>query len=270
MHQIERPFLKWAGSKHRVLKHIHEILPKANRLIEPFAGSGAVFISTDYPSYLIAEINQDLIHLYQTLQREGSRFINYCRRYFVDENNCETQYYLLRDEFNERQYSRQRAALFLYLNKHGYNGLCRYNSKGKYNVPFGRYKKVSFPQREFIHFYEKTKKTEFLLADFVTTMQQAQTSDVVYCDPPYVPLSETAKFTHYSQLDFALDKQILLAEQAEILANRGVSVIISNHDTEFTRDQYKNAEIISFPVQRFISSDIYNRKPVQEILAIFR
>lgn len=270
MQHIERPFLKWAGSKQRVIKHIHEVLPKANRLIEPFAGSGAVFINTDYPSYLIAEINHDLINLYQILQREGKQFIDYCRQYFVDENNRESHYYLLREEFNNSEYTRRRAALFLYLNKHGYNGLCRYNSNGIYNVPFGRYKKIRFPEQKIKYFYEKTKNTEFLSADFVTTMQQAQIGDVVYCDPPYVPLSATANFTHYSQTDFDLTMQIQLTQQAELLVNKGIPVIISNHDTEFTRDQYKNAEIISFPVQRFISRDGANRKPVQEILAVFR
>lgn len=265
-----RPFLKWPGNKYRVLKHLHEVLPAGERLIEPFAGSAAVSISTDYPQYLLAEINHDLINLYQTLQSEGEKFIKYCRRYFCAENNEEKQYYQIREKFNQTKNSRQRSAMFIYLNKHGYNGLCRYNSSGLFNVPFGRYDKVTFPEKEMQHFYQKTLQAEFMHADYLTTMSKARPGDVVYCDPPYVPLSDTAYFTRYAQQDFDLDMQIELAKQAKQLASKGIPVIISNHDTDFTREHYKQAEVISFPVPRFISCDGKNRKPVQELLAIFQ
>ena len=149
-----RPFLKWAGNKYHCLHHILSLLPKTNRLIEPFTGSGAIFVNTNYPNYLLAEANQDLIHLFHYLQQEGEPFINYCQTLFCSENNSETKYYMLRENFNLSQDPRTRAVLFLYLNRHGYNGLCRYNQQNVYNVPFGRYKKPYFPRQEMQFFHQ--------------------------------------------------------------------------------------------------------------------
>ena len=139
-----RPFLKWAGSKYNCLKEVLSALPKGRRLIEPFTGSGVVFMNTSYSSYLLAESNRDLIQLFTALQNQGESFITYCQDYFKPEKNDKELYYQMRDRFNSLPHSSERSALFLYLNRHGYNGLCRYNSKGIYNVPFGLYKKPYF------------------------------------------------------------------------------------------------------------------------------
>jgi DNA adenine methylase len=264
-----RPFLKWAGNKYRIMCQLKAILPEAKRLIEPFAGSAAVFLNTDYPQYLLAEANLDLINLYQAVQREGLPFIEYCQVFFNSANNNLNNYYALREEFNTTTNLRLKAALFLYLNRHGYNGLCRYNAGGKYNVPFGKHHKPYFPYKEMIAFHHKAQNAIFQHADFQTTLQLAMPGDVVYCDPPYIPLSSTANFTQYSAKGFSLVEQEILAKQAEQLASKGVYVIISNHDHQLIPELYKTATLIRLPVSRCISRNGKQRKPVMEVLAVF-
>ena len=265
----KRPFLKWAGSKYSSLHHIFDALPKAKRLIEPFAGSGAVFINSDYPNYLVAEDNSDLVMLFQHLQQEGDDFIDYCESYFCDANNNANQYYQLRQAFNQSTDSRQRAALFIYLNRHGYNGLCRYNQKGGFNVPFGRYLRPTFPRKAMQFFHQKSQGLLFKTCDFRETFALAEPGDLIYCDPPYAPLDQSSNFSSYTKNKFGEEEQIILAELSIAASKRGITVVVSNHDTDFTRHHYRTAKISSFPVQRFISRNLSDRLPVQELLAVF-
>lgn len=264
-----KPFLKWAGNKFQIVEQIREILPMGKRLLEPFVGSGAVFLNTDYPRYVLSDANGDLIHLYATLQAEGEVFVAYCRQFFGPDHNDPDVYYSRRALFNDTEDERLRSALFLYLNKHCYNGLCRYNAKGGFNVPFGRYKRPYFPEKELMFFAARASHAVFRQADFVESMRSAEKGDVVYCDPPYVPLSETANFTSYSAGGFGLDAQRSLADEARALAGRGIPVLISNHDTPFVREIYAGAEIVGLQVQRYISRDGNNRNKAGEVLALF-
>jgi DNA adenine methylase len=264
-----KPFLKWAGNKFTIMKRIRELLPEGRRLIEPFAGSVAVFLGTEYTSALLVDSNPDLIGLYRILQEEGEEFIRYCSLLFTSPNNSAEAYYALRREFNHTSDKRRKAALFLYLNRHGYNGLCRYNASGGFNVPVGRYAKPYFPAEEMRGFHAKAKCAQFMVADFSEVMRQAAPGDVVYCDPPYVPLSATASFTGYHKGGFTEEKQNELASLAEALAARGVPVIISNHDTSFTSHAYRKANLTRFSVRRTISSNGKNRGKAAELLAFF-
>ncbi len=264
-----KPFLKWAGNKYQIMERIEKALPEGNRLIEPFVGSGAVFLNIDYSRYLLADNNADLIGLYQTLKEEGDDFIEYARNFFMRKNNTEKKFYWLRDQFNETTDVHLKSALFIYLNKHGFNGLCRYNQKGEFNVPFGRYTKPYFPEDEMKFFHKRARKAVFKRSDFIKTMKTAKPGDVVYCDPPYVPLSPTASFTAYTSGGFGEKQQLELAALAEELAANGVTVVISNHDTEFVHRAYAKAELVKFDVQRFISCDGANRGKASEVLAIF-
>ncbi|MCB9006150.1 MAG: Dam family site-specific DNA-(adenine-N6)-methyltransferase [Ardenticatenaceae bacterium] len=264
-----KPFLKWAGNKYKIVERIQALLPTGQRLVEPFVGSGAVFLNTDYPRYLLTDANADLINLYQHLQAEGEKFIDYCRPLFTPENNDKDRYYALRTEFNRTGDLRRKSALFLYMNKHGYNGLCRYNMKGGFNVPFGRYKRPYFPEAEMHHFAQKAQSASFQHSSFTATMAACQPGDVVYCDPPYVPLSSTANFTSYSANGFGWAEQTELARQATHLAQQGISVIISNHDTAEVRQVYQAAKIESFEVRRFISCNGDRRENAAELLALF-
>ncbi len=265
-----RSFLKWAGNKYHCLEPILGVLPEGARLIEPFAGSAVVFMNTNYSSYLLAEDNPDLIRLYQCIQKEGLPFIEYCQHWFQPKHNHADPYYQFRNKFNQLRQSRQRAALFLYLNRHGYNGLCRYNASGYYNVPFGRYQKPYFPYQELLRFHRKSQQAIFIHSDFRKTFALAQPGDVLYCDPPYVPLHQTSNFSAYTGKKFTETEQISLIECTLAAVDRGMTVIISNHDTPWTRHHYADAEITSFPVRRLINCKSNHRSPVQELLAVFR
>jgi len=264
-----KPFLKWAGGKYRLLSHIRRRLPAGRRLIEPFVGSGAVFLNTDYPEYILADINADVIALYQILQDHGDEFIAYCKSMFIPENNTPERYYELRAEFNAAHDMFRRAALFVYLNRHGYNGLCRYNRKGRFNVPFGRYPKPYFPEREMQYFAQKAAQATFVCEDFRSVMAHAERGDVIYCDPPYVPLSRTANFRGYAAGGFSWEAQVDLARLATELSQRGIPVLISNHATEFTSSAYAAAAQERIEVRRVISCDGANRATATEVLALF-
>jgi DNA adenine methylase len=264
-----KPFLKWAGNKYRIVDKIRGLLPPGRRLIEPFAGAAAVFLNTNYAYNIVNDLNVDLINLYLVLKAHGPAFIDECKSLFVPDNNSPDAYYALRQEFNETKDRVRKSALFLYLNRHGYNGLCRYNSEGGFNVPFGRYKKPYFPFEEMMFFYHKAQTAEFLAEDFETVMRRAEPGDVIYCDPPYVPLSDTANFTSYSAGGFGPEEQLRLARVAEEVSAKGIPVLISNHRNSFTLEAYAAANIESFDVQRFISCDGDNRNKATELLALF-
>ncbi len=267
-----RPFLKWPGGKFRLLDRI---LPHCStvpaRFVEVFAGSCAVYLNVPAKEALVNDVNPDLIALYSCLQKEGEAFARFMQGFFTAENNSKENYLYLRSAFNAGRDARVRAAIFLYLNRHGYNGLVRYNRKGLFNVPFGRYKTPAFPAKALDDFLDKlaVTKTRFVCQDFRTVFAGLEKGDVVYCDPPYVPLSTTASFTTYSGTAFTAKDQEDLARLAEAAyTDRGATVLVSNHDTAHIRTLYKRAHIIPFEVQRFISCK--ERKRAPELLAVFR
>jgi len=268
-----RPFLKWAGGKYRLLERIRAELPPPSttlRLIEPFAGAGALFANSGYQKCLINDVNEDLIHIYRILKVDHERYIKEAATLFVAKYNAPDHFYRLREQFNSSLDHFERAVLFLYLNRHCYNGLCRYSRKGGFNVPFGRYKRPYFPESELRHFAGVLQHTEIKMGDYGVVVSKAKAGDVVYCDPPYVPLSTTASFTDYARGGFSLDDQQRLANLAEKAAARGAIVVVSNHNTPFTQKIYANASRLEkFEVQRFISAKGGERKPVSELLAIY-
>ena len=265
-----KPFLKWAGGKHKLVSFIASHLPASRRrLIEPFAGSAALSLALEFDAYLLNDTNPDLITLFQTLKNEKQAFIDYARQYFTGEHNQENHFYALREQFNYSENQTERAALFIYLNRHAFNGLCRYNSKGQFNVPFGRYRAPYFPEKEMLAFIQKSNRIEIQCGDFQTTLQKAGNDDTIYCDPPYVPLSATASFTAYSKDSFNLDEQSRLAIAAQETANQSQGVLISNHDTELTRELYRNAQLAMVSVQRNIAASGSSRQKVGELLAIY-
>lgn len=148
--------LKWAGNKTAIMSELKKYLPAGPRLVEPFAGSCAVMMATDYPSYLVADINPDLINLYKKIAADCEAFISRAKVLF-EEANSELAYYNIRQEFN---YSTEitdfmKAIYFLYLNRHGYRGLCRYNKSGYFNIPYGNYKNPYSLKKKFAHLQRK-------------------------------------------------------------------------------------------------------------------
>ena len=265
-----RPFLKWAGGKYELIEDIIALLPTYKRtLIEPFVGSGVVFLNTDYKHYILNDINPDVINLYKVLKERPQDYVGDVKAFFSGKYNNEKKYYQIRKKFNLSKDIYERSVLFLVLNRHCYNGLTRYNLNNEFNVPFGRYKSPYFPEDELHAFSEKAKKARFICQDFESAMKQARKNSVIYCDPPYVALSKTASFTNYSGNSFSLSDQERLVRISEELSLSGVPVLISNHDTPYTKNLYNNAECHYLNVRRSISSKVTDRNKVIEVLAMY-
>jgi len=265
-----KPFLKWAGGKSKLVNEISTALGKGKRLVEPFVGSGAVFMGTNYSSYLLCDSNRDLINVYLSLSQDYQGLVDELRNLFSEGSNTSSFYYSARDEFNSSLCTRTRkSALFIYLNRHSFNGLCRYNKAGQFNVPFGSYKRVLCPLDGIQAFFDKTPTAQFKAQDFRRTFLDLEEGDLVYCDPPYVPISSSSSFTSYSPDGFSLLEQAALAEHARDAASRGFTVVISNHDLPITRDIYSGAAIESLYVRRSISSKANTRGEVRELIAVF-
>lgn len=268
-----RSALKWAGGKKKVVNDIASLLPSKGkkRLVEPFVGGGSVFLNLDFDEYLLVDMNKDLIALFNLIKNHPTRFILDAAKLFNGENNLPEKYYEFRSQFNQSTDPYERSLLFLYLNRHGYNGLCRYNKSGGYNVPFGRYKHPYFPQKELEFFSEKAQKATFMQGDFETAFSALRPGDVVYCDPPYSPINRTSNFTAYAGNSFTDDDQRRLVNCAEQAKNIGVPTLISNHYVDFTSELYKDANKKKlFQVQRSISQKGKGRIKVQEILALYK
>ncbi len=266
----QRAFLKWAGGKYSLVEDIQRHLPDGEQLVEPFVGAGSIFLNTDFEHYVLADINPDLINLYNLLKTDSQRYIDEAKRWFTPEHNRKEVYLTVRSEFNGSDDVFYRSLAFLYMNRFGFNGLCRYNKKGGFNVPFGSYKKPYFPQAELEFFAEKAQKATFICEGYPETFRQAQQGSVIYCDPPYAPLSNTANFTSYAGNGFSLDDQAALADIAEETAlQRNIPVLISNHDTTLTRRLYHGATLNVVQVKRTISRNGAGRNKVNELLALF-
>jgi len=267
-----KPFLKYAGGKFKLVDELKKYFPEnASRYIEPFLGSGAVFFNVEYDKYILNDNNQDLMSIFRNLRKHGEGFLDYVESFFYDGNNDENIFYDFRKEFNKTDDKLKKSALFIYLNRHCYNGLCRYNGKNEFNVPFGKYNTIYFPRKEMEFCIEKIKKCSLFGMDFRRIFQKVKRNDVVYCDPPYIPLSDTAYFTDYSNNNgFSLKDHEELAQCAQLAAKKGATVIVSNHFTPGTEELYKDAEIYSIDVQRNISRDGENREKIKEIIAVYR
>jgi DNA adenine methylase len=270
MTKKHRAFLKWAGGKFKLVDELAKQLPKGKRLIEPFVGAGSVFLNTDYDDYLLCDINPDLINLYNIIKQTPEAYITAAKALFIPEMNDKQAYLDVREKFNQTQDPFTRSVYFLYMNRHGFNGLCRYNRKGGFNVPFGTYKKPYFPENEIRYFSEKAQRAEFKCIGYEQAFALAEKDDVIYCDPPYAPLSTTASFTTYMGPGFSLDDQALLARESRHTALvKGIPVLISNHDIPLTRELYRGAKLGSISVQRNISQNGGSRKRVDEIMALY-
>jgi DNA adenine methylase len=266
----QRAFLKWAGGKFNLVEAITGHLPAADVLVEPFVGAGSVFLNTDFQHYQLNDINADLIHLYQGLQQNAPQLIADAKLLFKAENNDKSSFIALRQQFNQTVDPYQRSLLFLFLNRHCYNGLCRYNQSGAFNVPFGSYKKPYFPEAELEAFAEKSRKATFTCQSYQQVFANLPANSAVYCDPPYVALSKTANFTSYAKNSFNLDDQADLANLAEQAQRQGHHVLISNHDTSWTRKIYHAAQLHSIQVGRSISQKGSSRGKVAELFALYQ
>ena len=269
-----KPFLKWAGGKYRIIDRLKNEFPrKAKRYIEPFLGAGSVALNVDYPQIIVSDTNADLMLVWEMFKDMGADFVVECQKLFTQENNTEEVFYALRDEFNKTKKKLRKAVLFIYLNRHCYNGLCRYNASGGFNTPIGSYKVAYFPQKEFEKSLEQIKKFEMHNKDFREIFVMVEKDDVVYCDPPYLPMSQSANFDAYTEGGFGLKDQLDLAECAEQAAEKGATVVISNHYNWYSKQIYTNlrkGKVSKIEVSRTISAKTDKREAVEEIIAVFK
>jgi DNA adenine methylase len=191
--------------------------------------------------------------------------------YFTEAYRSKERYLEVRSAFNREDDLLERSAQFLYLNRFGFNGLCRYNRSGEFNVPYGNPARVPrLPVERMVAFREKAARATFVNGDFVSVMEQAVHGDVVYCDPPYLDMDSAGKsFTGYGASGFGFDRQQELASMARDLASRGIPVLISNHDCEVARTLYEGADVFLFEARRSISADASRRGTARELLAFF-
>jgi len=270
-----RPFLKWAGGKYKIVETLKNKFPKkAKRYIEPFLGAGSVALNIDYPQIIVGDTNADLMLVWEIFKDMGMDFVTECKKVFVPANNKDDKYYELRDEFNKTKKELRKAVLFIYLNRHCFNGLCRYNADGMYNVPKGKYKDpVYFPQDEFQKALEQVKRFDIHNKDFREVFEMVGKDDVVYCDPPYLPMSQSASFDTYTEGGFSLKDQIDLAQCAEVAAEKGATVVISNHYNWYSKQLYTHlckGRVSKIAVSRTISAKTDKRDAVEEIVAVFQ
>jgi DNA adenine methylase len=266
-----KPFLKWSGWKQRLLSQLLPLLPAGSSLIEPFVGAGSVFLATEYDSYIINDANSDLIAAWVAILQRPREFSERAAAFFTKEHWSQEAYLRIRAEFNAHVDRFERAVRLPYLNKFGFNGLYRVNSRDEFNVPYGRPSSLPrFPVGEVEAAAHKLKRCLVLAGGFEVAISLAEAGDVVYCDPPYLPSSTGGSFTQYTTAGFSMDDHERLVACCDEAVRRGAVVLISNHDTEQTRELYRGWELVPLAVRRSISANSGSRLLAQELVAIKR
>jgi len=264
-------YLKWPGGKRRLAARILALAGPGRRLVEPFAGSCAVFLESGFNRGLLADADADLIGAHVAVQQDVEAVIREAQRVFSEANTVEA-YQERRREFNARTAPAVRqAALLIYLNRHGFNGLHRRNGAGEWNVSFGKFKTApQVPEASLRAFAARVKGAVFRHQGFEETFLSTEAGDVVYCDPPYLALSKTASFAAYSAR-FGLAEHERLTELCTAAAERGIRVVLSNHETPEVRALYgaAGALVHGLDVHRSIAARRESRGAVREVLAVF-
>lgn len=250
-----------------------------NRYHEPFVGGGALFFSVsntfslltekvkrrDGKRFFISDSNAELVNFYRVVRDEPEKLIRSATRLAKSRNKV--AFYRVRQSKPTTEVSR--AARFLYLNRLCFNGLYRVNSRGEFNVPFGNYRNPVIVNKEQIYAcslalsHASIKKTHFR-----SVLARAQRGDLVYLDPPYIPVSKTASFSQYVKEDFVERDQRELAEVIGGLTANGVRVILSNSDTTLSRSIFAKLSLFSVPASRAISASSNSRGKVHELVGV--
>lgn len=265
-----RPLLKWAGGKTQLLSEILPRLPeKMGTYYEPFVGGGAVFfaLATErrFERAVLGDANRDIATFYKAVRDDVDGVIKRLERF----THSEDEYYRIRA--SRPRTAAGKAARVLYLNRTGYNGLYRVNSRGEFNVPFGRYKNPNFLNEERLRAgAEALQGVQIEVSDFEKVCAGAKPGDAVYLDPPYAPVSRTSNFAHYDRSRFGEKEHQRLAKVFGALVEQGVCAVLSNSDTEITRGLYESFETVTVRASRTINSRADSRGAVREILVVAR
>ena len=292
-----RPFLKWAGGKRQMLPHLRQFVPPTfARYVEPFLGSAAFFLDLyaggriDSHRVVLGDTNADLVGTYSAVAGQVDQVIRALQKLGAGHSSGGAEhYYKIRDtEFNPKRrkldiirtdgpvtYPPTLAAMFIYLNRTGFNGLYRLNTRGDFNVPAGRYANPQICDAENIRAVARVLKSplvELQHSAFESTVAQCSAGDLVYFDPPYAPLSSTASFTSYTAQGFGDADQQRLQRVVIDLAQRGCSVVVSNSTAPLIAALYetdaaaKRAGLRTYrvPARRAINSDASRRGTIDE------
>jgi DNA adenine methylase len=271
-----KPFIKYCGGKTRLLPYIIENLPttKFNNYFEPFVGGGSVLfelLSKDLTyncqrEYTISDINENLINCYEVIKSNIDELITELNK-DIYKNNSES-YYKCRDKFNNIKFDEnnliEKAALFIYLNKCGYNGMYRENSKGKYNIPFGKMKNPKICDTVVLRKDNSgLKNVNIACCEYTSILELVEKEDFVYLDPPY---HET--FTDYTNNKFNEKEQVELKLFVDELTKKGVFVMLSNSATDFIKDLYKDYKQINLTIKYSLGGKGADRGDKQELLIV--
>ena len=235
-----KPFVKWAGGKRQIIDELKKYVPdNYNCYYEPFIGGGALFFYLAPKKAVINDINSELMNVYQVLcdEHKYEKMCHLLNNY--ETKNSEEFYYTVRSkDHNKEQYLKMsdyaKAARTIYLNKACFNGLYRVNSRGEFNVPYNKKAKVNTYDQEnllVVHMYLNMNDITILNIDFEEALKSCQKGDFVYIDPPYDQVN--ASFTSYTEQGFTKDDQLRLFKTFEKLDQKGVKVMLSNHNIIF-------------------------------------
>lgn len=274
--QKPKPFLKWVGGKGRLLDQLLPMFPKTfEAYYEPFFGGGAVFFTLAPVSGQINDINKALMSAYSNVKNNVQQVINALKE-LEDEylslsmDDKQVFFYERRSEYNQESSSTiRKTALLIFLNKTCFNGLYRENRKGEFNVPFGKYTNPTICDKQTL--LATSKALQYVVissGSFVDAVTNAKEGDFVYFDPPYYPLNPTSSFTSYSVDDFTPDDQQKLKAVVDDLTKRGVKVVLSNSDTPFIRELYKDYRQEFVMAGRAINAVGSKRGKVSEIVVM--
>jgi DNA adenine methylase len=261
-----RPLLKWAGGKRQLLDHIRRRLPEnINTYFEPFVGGGAVFFALRregrFKKAILSDQNEELINTYRAVRDDVEGVIRALRRL----PHSEEDYYRIRA--SKPRLPSRRAARMIYLNRTGFNGLYRVNRSGEFNVPFGRHVRPNICDEDRLHEVSQALKGVALeVADFGEMVATSRAGDAVYFDPPYIPVSSTARFAEYHKSAFGVPEHERLAVCYRDLSERGVAAVLSNSDTPRTRELFGEFGHEFVSARRNINSAGGGRGPTSEIL----
>lgn len=267
------PFIKWAGGKRQLLAQIRERMPESfNNYYEPFVGGGAVIFDLLPTSAVINDINKALVNAYRQICKDSDEFLKKLNE--LDEAMWEDgkeYYYSLREHYNDKlmkeEFDVELAALFVFINKHCFNGLYRVNGKGLFNVPYNNSRNSSCDEDTIRAISEYLKNVTILEGDFQAACQNAKKGDFVFIDSPYAPLNPTS-FESYTKEGFDIESHKRLADLYDELTSRGCYCMLTNHNTELINELYGNKgyKIDVVSVKRMINSDASNRKGEEVII----
>jgi len=270
-----KPFVKWAGGKRQLIPQIEKHLPdKFSSYFEPFLGGGALLFHILYENQnlkgYVSDLNSDLVLAYITIRDKLDDLLKSLQKhsdnYF---SNSKSYYYSIRESTPKNQVDK--VSRLLFLNRTCFNGLYRVNSKGKFNVPLGRYSNPNIVQEEnlkYVNQFLNQNKITIKCQDFSSTVESVKKGDFVYFDPPYQPVSKTANFTSYTNSNFTFNDLKRLAKVSNQLAKRGVNVLLSNSSSKQVLDLFATTdwEIVEIKANRAINSDSHKRTGHSELL----